>query len=347
MAIELNKKKNFSKTATEKVLKAQDETIQITRGEWESMTESLSQLQNFMNDLVEGNLEIEIIEDEKEASKPKDDDMEDIEMPEETEEVEIEEVEPKEDDEEDEEKSEDEEKAEDADLVETLKDPVKRKAVMEFLKATDSRAPFQYATINAIRKRISRAMEKTGANLESRKRALDSIMVEIKAEKNNGTVIENDVVKKAVYNGFRKANDAYSEQSMKKKQDMHGKDMKKKQDYSMMYDGEDMTMEEFIEKMVKPGMSDDQVGNVVEKVCEKYDCKISKAIALVRAAQEGQKLTDSKKKKDIKKKTLPKGQDSLVPDFTSRFAEESPVKKSLDSSDKKEDLSAKFSSRFD
>jgi hypothetical protein len=99
--------------------------------------------------------------------------------------------------------------------------------------------------------------------------------------------------------------------------------------------------------MVKPGMTDDQLDGIVEKICKKYDCKISKAIALVRAAQEGQKLEDSKKKKDIKKKTLSKGQDSLVPDFTSRFTEEKPVKKSLDKSDKTEDLSAKFLSRFD
>jgi len=324
MAIELNKKKNFSKTADKKALKAQDETIQITRVEWESMQESLSQLQNFMNDLVEGNLEIEIIDDEKEAAEPKDDDMKDIEIPEETEEVEIEEVEPKEESKDEE----DEEKAEDADLVETLKDPAKRKAVMEFLKATDSRAPFQYATMNAVRKRIIRALEKTGASLESRKRALDSIMIDIKAQKENGIVIENEVVKKAVYSGFKKASDGYS------KDMMQDKDQK-------------MSMEQYVEKMVKPGMTDDQLDGIVEKICKKYDCKISKAIALVRAAQEGQKLEDSKKKKDIKKKTLSKGQDSLVPDFTSRFAEEKPVKKSLDKSDKTEDLSAKFSSRFD
>jgi hypothetical protein len=338
MAIELNKKKNFSKTADKKALKAQDETIQITRVEWESMQESLSQLQNFMNDLVEGNLEIEIIDDEKEAAEPKDDDMKDIEIPEETEEVEIEEVEPKEESEDEE----DEEKAEDADLVETLKDPAKRKAVMEFLKATDSRAPFQYATMNAVRKRIIRALEKTGANLESRKRALDSIMIDIKTKKENGIVIENEVVKKAVYSGFKKASDGYSKDMMKKQ------DVKKKQDVMQDKDKDQkMSMEQYVKKMVKPGMTDDQLDGIIEKICKKYDCKISKAIALVRAAQEGQKLEDSKKKKDIKKKTLSKGQDSLVPDFTSRFTEEKPVKKSLDKSDKTENLSAKFLSRFD
>lgn len=333
MAIALNKKKNFSKTAPEKVLKAQDETVQITRDEWEAMQESLSQLQSFMNDLVEGNLEIEIIDEGEEAeeaeemAEEEDVDMQEVEVPEEMEEIEVEEEDVEA---EDAMHSEEEEKAEDAELEAVLQDPAKRKAVFEFLKATDSRSPFQGITMNAVKKRIGRALEKTEATLPSRKRALDSIMKEIIAEKDNGSVIESVIVNKAVNKTLKKLTDGYNKEA---------KD-------GQMYDG-DMTMEQFIQHHVKPGMTDDQVDGIVEQVCENYDCKVSKAIALVRAAQQGMKLEDNKAKKVIKRKTLTKAADASIPDFTTRFIEETKTQKAQDRAKESKDLSEKFSSRFE
>ena len=136
MPITLNKKKDFKKTEepiSQTTLKAQDETIQITRKEWEAMQESLTQLQNFMNDLVEGNLEIEIVDDEKEAEEPK----EEKEVP-----------------------VEDDEKAEDADLEEVMKDPEKRKAVLEYLKATDAVTPIKDLSMSKVRKRVNTLVAK-------------------------------------------------------------------------------------------------------------------------------------------------------------------------------------------
>lgn len=334
MAIALNKKKNFSKTAPEKVLKAQDETVQITRDEWEAMQESLSQLQSFMNDLVEGNLEIEIIDEGEEAeeaeemAEEEDVDMQEVEVPEEMEEIEVEVEEDVEA--EDAMHSEEEEKAEDAELEAVLQDPAKRKAVFEFLKATDSRSPFQGITMNAVKKRIGRALEKTEATLPSRKRALDSIMKEIIAEKDNGSVIESVIINKAVDSTLRKLADGYHKEA---------KD-------GQMYDG-DMTMEQFIQHHVKPGMTDDQVDGIVEQVCDNYDCKVSKAIALVRAAQQGMRLEDAKAKKVIKRKTLTKAADTSIPDFTTRFIEETKTQKAQDRAEESKDLSKEFSSRFE
>lgn len=337
MAIALNKKKNFSKTAPEKVLKAQDETVQITRDEWEAMQESLSQLQSFMNDLVEGNLEIEIIDEGEEAeeaeeaeemAEEEDVDMQEVEVPEEMEEIEVEAEEDVEA--EDAMHSEEEEKAEDAELEAVLQDPAKRKAVFEFLKATDSRSPFQGITMNAVKKRIGRALEKTEATLPSRKRALDSIMKQILVEKDNGSVIESVIVNKAVTKTLKKLTDGYHKEA---------KD-------GQMYDG-DMTMEQFIQHHVKPGMTDDQVDGIVEQVCENYDCKVSKAIALVRAAQQGMKLEDAKAKKVIKRKTLTKAADTSIPDFTTRFIEETRTQKAQDRAKESKDLSKEFSNRFE
>jgi len=193
--------------------------------------------------------------------------------------------------------------------------------------------------MNAVKKRINRAVEKTGASSGSRKKAVDSIMKQIWTEKNNGSVIESVIVNKAVDKVLTKLTDGYQKQ---KEKDMHD---------GMAYPGklsydESMSMEQFIQANVKPGMSDDQVGNMVEQVCEKYDCKVSKAIALVRAAQEGMKLEDAKAKKVIKRKTLTKAEDASIPDFTSRFVEERKVVKSLDKAQTKEDLSKQFSNRF-
>ena len=158
MPITLNKKKDFKKTEepiSQTTLKAQDETIQITRKEWEAMQESLTQLQNFMNDLVEGNLEIEIVDDEKEAEEPKEE--------KEVEEVAVEAKQSEEDT--DAEKSkevpvEDDEKAEDADLEEVMKDPEKRKAVLEYLKATDAVTPIKDLSMSKVRKRVNTLVAK-------------------------------------------------------------------------------------------------------------------------------------------------------------------------------------------
>lgn len=157
MPITLNKRKDFKKSDVQKdsKLKAQDETIQITKKEWESMQESLTQLQSFMNDLIDGNLEIEIIDDEKEE-KP--------EKPEEevqgSEEIEPE-VEAKEDKAEPKEKVE-EEKGEDADIEEVMKDPAKRKAVLEYLKATDSVTPIKDLPLSDIRRKVTNLVRKVG-----------------------------------------------------------------------------------------------------------------------------------------------------------------------------------------
>jgi hypothetical protein len=145
MPVTLNKRKPFNKVQKQNIerkaldarpkRKALDEVMEIKRSEWDAMQESISKVQKFMQDLVEGNLEIEIIDDEKEpkaepkAEKELELEMEEGEMqiPEEGE-MEM-----------PEEGEEPEEKAEDADLNETLKDPAKRKAVMEFLKISDEK----------------------------------------------------------------------------------------------------------------------------------------------------------------------------------------------------------------
>lgn len=364
MAIALNKKKNFSKTAPEAVLKAQDETVQITRDEWEGMQESLSQLQNFMNDLVEGNLEIEIIDESEEKAeeaeeaeemaeegKEEEADMQEVEVPEEMEEVEAEaeeeekakdgmhhseEEKAKDAEEAKDAKHSEEEKAKDAELEAVLQDPAKRKAVFEFLKATDSRSPFQGITMNAVKKRIGRALAKTDSSLPSRKRALDSIMKQILAERDNGSVIESVIVNKAVDTTLTKLADGYHKEA--------------KDGYGQMYDGEgEMSIEQFVQSRVKPGMKDSELDGIVEMICEKYpECKISKAIAMVREAQEGMKSRDAKKaKKVIKRKTLSKAADSLVPDFTSRFLEETRKPKAQDKAKNSKDLSREFSGRFE
>lgn len=364
MAIALNKKKNFSKTASEAVLKAQDETVQITRDEWEAMQESLSQLQNFMNDLVEGNLEIEIIDEGEEKAekaeeaqeaeemaeegKEEEADMQEVEVPEEMEEVEAEAEEEEEEKAKDAKHSEDgmhskdakhseEEKAKDAELEAVLQDPAKRKAVFDFLKATDSRSPFQGITMNAVKKRIGRALAKTDSSLPSRKRALDSIMKQILAERDNGSVIESVIVNKAVDTTLTKLADGYHKEA--------------EDGYGQMYDGEgkEMSIEQFVQSRVKPGMKDSELDGIVEMICEKYpECKISKAIAMVREAQKGMKSRDAKKaKKVIKRKTLSKAADSLVPDFTSRFLEETRKPKAQDKAKDSKDLSREFSGRFE
>lgn len=153
MPITLNKTKDFNKTKPSSELKAQDETIQITKKEWDAMQESLAQLQTFMNDLVEGNLEIEIVDDkgeEKPEAKGKEEE-------EEAEEIQVEEPkaqEPKVEEVKADEEVE-EEKAEDAELEETLKDPAKRKAVLEYLKATDSIHPVKDMSLSQLRKRVN------------------------------------------------------------------------------------------------------------------------------------------------------------------------------------------------
>ena len=135
-----NRKKSFDK----KKVKAQDEVVQIKRSEWEEMQEAVSKVQGFMEDLVDGNLEIEIIDDEDETNEEDVEDVEEEEVDPDVEEIEIEEEEadPEAEVDPDVEEMEietDDEKADDEDFTETLKDPVKRKAVLDFLKlsATD------------------------------------------------------------------------------------------------------------------------------------------------------------------------------------------------------------------
>lgn len=166
MPITLNKNFKKSQEVPSKTKKAQDETVQITRKEWESMQESLAQLQGFMNDLVEGNLEIEIVDEgETEPKEPKE--VKGIE----TEEVKTEE--PKE--EEPKKEDEKEPKAEDADIEEVLKDPNKRKAVLEFLKATDSKYPVKGIDEKQLRKKIDLAVKEAGFKKGLKNKAGDSI----------------------------------------------------------------------------------------------------------------------------------------------------------------------------
>lgn len=154
MAISLKnkKKKDFKKQ------KAQDEVIQIKRSEWENMQESVGQMKQFMEDLVNGDLEIEIVDDNEMDEVPGDEEIPGDEVPGEEipgeevpgeegpeEDPELDEITPESGDEEEpDEKGEDEapaeEKAEDADDVdynEMMKDPEKRKKFQEFLKAAD------------------------------------------------------------------------------------------------------------------------------------------------------------------------------------------------------------------
>ena len=134
-----NRKKSFDK----KKIKAQDEVVQITRSEWEGMQESLTQVQTFMEDLVEGNLEIEIIDDEDAENEevevdPEAEEEVEVEGDPDVEEIEIEEEADPEAEVEEEIEG-DDEKAEDEELNESIKDPIKRKAILDFLKlsATD------------------------------------------------------------------------------------------------------------------------------------------------------------------------------------------------------------------
>lgn len=153
MAVKLtkNRKKSFDKApikgVKKEVKKAMDEVVQIKRSEWEAMQESQAKVTQFMDDLVEGNLEIEIIDDEdgnddvekEDVDVEADGDVEDIEVegdidedPENVEDIEEIDVDEDKIDGED-------EKADDEELTETLKDPAKRKAVLEFLKVTDAK----------------------------------------------------------------------------------------------------------------------------------------------------------------------------------------------------------------
>ena len=139
MAVKLSrsKKKAFDKQAK---AKAQDETIQIKRSEWEEMQAAVSQVQTFMEDLVEGNLEIEIIDDE---DAPEEEVEADVEVEDgDTEEIEVEgdleEEEIPEEDPEAEPEEEIEAEDEEIDYNEIMKDPKKRAAYEEFVKATDS-----------------------------------------------------------------------------------------------------------------------------------------------------------------------------------------------------------------
>jgi len=157
MAIKLNKQ---TKKPFDKKLKAQDEVVQIKRSEWEAMQEAIAQVQTFMTDLVEGNLEIEILDDNEEPKdvEETDPEVEDIEV---EGDPELEETDPDAEPEEDDvegEDSTDEEKAEDEELTESLKDPEKRKAVLEFLKVSD-----------AEKKDIEPATKKTGDKKPKRK----------------------------------------------------------------------------------------------------------------------------------------------------------------------------------
>ncbi len=205
MPIILNKRKDFQKTTEvpSSKLKAQDETIQITKKEWEAMQESLSQLQTFMTDLVEGNLEIEIVD---EGGEEKEEPVE----KEEEEAVEIEVEEPIEEaeekpEEEEAEKSEEpeEEKLEDADLDEVMKDPEKRKAVLEYLKATDSIHPIKDLSLSKIRKRVNTIVAKEqfdtaykGKTKMTPSQVINEIMDQVKKEKQTGKEITVDILGK-------------------------------------------------------------------------------------------------------------------------------------------------------
>lgn len=238
MPIILNKKKDFQKNKEipSATLKAQDETIQITKKEWDAMQESLSQLQTFMNDLVEGNLEIEIIDDNSKEEEPK----------EEVEEIEIKPKEGKlkeESDEETEEEietpaeeTEEDDKAEDAELEETLKDPAKRKAVLEYLKATDATYPIKDMTMSQIRKRISTIVSrekfdvaKKGSVKMTPSEVINEIMVKIKKEKQKGKPISVENIGR-VTNKVLNSLDLEIKSEDKKPVTMKRKTIKKSQD---------------------------------------------------------------------------------------------------------------------
>lgn len=190
MPITLNKRKDFKKTNETRSSrsKAQDETVQITRKEWESMQESLAQLQTFMNDLVEGNLEIEIVDDGKEEKPEKEEEVEEVTATEEVKEEPKEE--PKDKVEEKVEEKVDEEKGEDADMEEVLKDPAKRKAVLEYLKATDSIHPIKDLSLSKIRKRVNTLVKKEGVEEAEQSKAINSIMDQIKKHRKDGKPID-------------------------------------------------------------------------------------------------------------------------------------------------------------
>lgn len=300
MPITLNKKKDFRKktdsVSTKVRKKAQDETIQITRGEWESMQESLSQLQSFMNDLVEGNLEIEIIDEGAEEEAPADVEEEMIEV-----EGEPEEEMTEEDGDEEEVEGEDgygkdgshmhdkehkkmhpamknkkEDKMEDADLDEVMKDPEKRKAVLEYLKATD--ANFNEADMTYIRRKVNNFLRKDGLEVAktkagdsfTRHEVLNRIMADVKNHKKAGKALDANIITDTAL---------------------------------------------------------DVLGDL-EYVKE-------------------EKEADEATKKVVKRKTIKKSVDAAIPDFTSRF--EDPITstvKAVDNSIEEEDLSQKFSNRF-
>lgn len=169
--------------------KAQDETIQITRGEWDEMQESLSQLQQFMNDLVEGNLEIEIIDDDGKKDSEEEVEIEEIEAPEEEgsgeEEVEVETEEEVSEEDEEAEEAEDEapeEKAEDEiNIEEALKDPKARELVMAVLKASDKADSFTDMEMYKIRKRVTTATKKLLDSSMDPKPIVDKVMEHVKA----------------------------------------------------------------------------------------------------------------------------------------------------------------------
>lgn len=233
MPITLNKTKDFKKTdgKPSSTLKAQDETIQITKKEWEAMQESLSQLQTFMNDLVEGNLEIEIIDDTKELEEPK----------EEKEEVEIEMDQPKEEVEEpteeaSEKPSEEEEKAEDADMEEVLKDPAKRKAVLEYLKATDANHPVKDMSLSQLRKRVSTIVSREDFDLAKKgtvkmtpAEVINEIMSQVKKEKKNNEGITVEKLGK-IANKFLNSLDLQNSKKAKDSKPMKRKTIKKSVD---------------------------------------------------------------------------------------------------------------------
>jgi len=193
MPIILNKRKDFKKEeeVASTPLKAQDETIQITRKEWDAMQESLTQLQTFMNDLVEGNLEIEIVDEGAKEEKPEE---------KEENEIELEEVkeDPKPDPKPDSKDVEpeivvEEDKGEDDELEETLKDPAKRKAVLEYLKATDAIHPVKDMNLSQIRKRVSTIVSREhfdvarkGSVKMTPSEVINEIMSRIKKEKSSG-----------------------------------------------------------------------------------------------------------------------------------------------------------------
>lgn len=147
--ITLQKKKNFNKNVNPKgngPIKGQDEVIQLKRSEYDDLMASLDAVKTIagmsekivetiekVDMLFNGEVEIEIVDDGDKGDK-KDKEKGD-ELP-----GDGGDVLPGDELPGDALPGEDEDpKAEDADLVETLKDPEKRKAVLEFLKATDEK----------------------------------------------------------------------------------------------------------------------------------------------------------------------------------------------------------------